>query len=1051
MAHAVDRFTLPTSVITQSFAAESLAEPASIVVSADDHSPDNSVRRQLSARKRDQDSPSERQPTLSSSTGRMPNNSSSHNAVLNPEATDFMPVTRMSGKRKASSSIKSERSTSSDFDVPAAANGPIIRWGDLFGIKQVGPTTTSMLDGATDDLENDDDLAVVMRALYAPGSLPPSRSSRIAAFDIIRELTSIKQRGLELSHLLPKLSVMLISRHGSAQQRTDLRYLPLCLTLATGASGAENEYAILPQHLERIQRISDSCSRSQVSWPACQLPVEIFELVTKCLARDDVKSMRLVNHEFEQKVSRCLFYTSVVPFNPELFDMISEDTMTSMKRALSGKGRGKSRVKASRPGLREPRSMTLDKLHWQNTREDQEGKMYNGNGLRVFQGFGPYIKRFGMSFEVSEAQLHHAPPKRELDQVEAYHGLYSWPPSQYTRFTSLAGLERTADETPRMKAAFANLKIVQELALSLDSGLGWLVGPDRSIHAQVFHRPSRIFGTSHKALDHSAQAAEEFWAALQQSQATFDHNFNPKEVTLGYRELDGVLDDLNGLRGTPYSNPKTWSSVDISRVAPDKVHMLSGTGVIYTTSNPEPLRCSEAGVTPNDLKKEQKEWLLETEWAQRAFLESYVLAVMDNAHVFANVTTFNMAKLSSCFLGMISRKELWQALPCLEHVILHVSPDWRSVAKDDAGMAETTSQDPSRAVHLFHNILKHRISFIKTVKRLSIGWVGGGERGEGMFARNKNVLPAPTAELEHSTANSSVLGLTFEFVEHLTLTNCWVTPPMLTGLVRNHANAALRKLTLDSVSLTAHPRFPPGAFAAHQAAQLQAHAPLPPPPPPALHNTTGNAQAQQLPQMGPWLTPAQQQALSAHLSLPAPNAVNAHDATMQPHWTDGHREGSWPDVLNNLSPGPVFADYLPKPQPRKEARPTRPTTALQTLEFISCGYAKLASNLTFDQQVFDRDIILCGRGTSEWFRLRTCALRPHMMARDDVYLGDIVQRMPQRELNALRFAWGCREGWEDASEAEEAEYDGRLPGGTGRFSGVVGRDMALVRRPLPCG
>lgn len=46
--------------------------------------------------------------------------------------------------------------------------------------------------------------------------------------------------------------------------------------------------------------------------------------------------------------------------------------------------------------------------------------------------------------------------------------------------------------------------------------------------------------------------------------------------------------------------------------------------------------------------------------------------------------------------------------------------------------------------------------------------------------------------------------------------------------------------------------------------------------------------------------------------------------------------------------------------------------------------------------------------------------------------------MPARELEALLLVWGLREGWEDEEKAEEAEWDGHLPGGTGRFSGVVG-------------
>ena len=57
--------------------------------------------------------------------------------------------------------------------------------------------------------------------------------------------------------------------------------------------------------------------------------------------------------------------------------------------------------------------------------------------------------------------------------------------------------------------------------------------------------------------------------------------------------------------------------------------------------------------------------------------------------------------------------------------------------------------------------------------------------------------------------------------------------------------------------------------------------------------------------------------------------------------------------------------------------------------------------------------------------------------------------MPRRELDALLFAWGLTEGWEDREKAEEAEYDGLLAGGTGRFSGTIDAEMALVGQPAP--
>ena len=82
---------------------------------------------------------------------------------------------------------------------------------------------------------------------------------------------------------------------------------------------------------------------------------------------------------------------------------------------------------------------------------------------------------------------------------------------------------------------------------------------------------------------------------------------------------------------------------------------------------------------------------------------------------------------------------------------------------------------------------------------------------------------------------------------------------------------------------------------------------------------------------------------------------------------------------------------------------------------------------------------------SAWFRTRWGILKSSMMTTNDRNIGQIVQHMPLREVNALQFAWGLTEGWQkDPSKAEEPEFDGFLPGGYGRISGTIEKDMALV-------
>jgi hypothetical protein len=148
-------------------------------------------------------------------------------------------------------------------------------------------------------------------------------------------------------------------------------------------------------------------------------------------------------------------------------------------------------------------------------------------------------------------------------------------------------------------------------------------------------------------------------------------------------------------------------------------------------------------------------------------------------------------------------------------------------------------------------------------------------------------------------------------------------------------------------------------------------------------------------------------------------------------------------MVDMISPGPVLDDYLPAPQPWEEQLPRRPETNLRTIEFISCGYAKLLHHTSFDQTVIEPDIDHI-HTMSPWFRARYTSLKPLMLETRDRYIAQIVQYMRPRELDALQFGWGLTQGWSDHNKAQEVEFDGLLPGGTGRFSGTIDHGMALV-------
>lgn len=917
----------------------------------------------------------------------------------------------------------------------------------------------------------------------------------------------------------------------SSQGAYRIRYLPLCSAYPATLSRKPSDprqLTILPSHRAKIDQSQASRTTPEYVWPVDKLPVELFDLITEHLSRDDVKCMRLVNREFERKTSRSLFYTSVVPFNTELYDMIDDDKKPGTRMpppVLNGRGKESAIPSCQGSSLSQ---MDSRYLQWQNAKDDKEGKVYKGHGLRVFRGFGPHIKRFGMSFEVSENQLSQPLSKKDLDHVVSYYGSYDWPSQYYTRFANLAGLENTADESSRMKAAFSNLEIVQELGLSIDNGLGWLSGPDKSVRTRLFQRPSPVFGSTHRVPDRAHQEAAEFWSALKCSHGTFGTSDNLTELQLEAASIPTSPSDILGLRDTIYADTQLWSAISHSKLASaEHAPHLPLPGVIFTTSRGKDAVDSEMmrpALVPNTLSKTQKEWLLETQWAQQAFMESYMLAVIENPANFTKVSTLNIARISSRFMSLLSRTYFWDALPSLSDVSILASADWRSVEKDDSGLVNVQLEYPSNAVRVFHkDILRDRISPRRSIKRLRIGWVGGGEHAEGMFARNSNILPAPITPIEHCTANSSVFGLLFPHVEHLTLKNCWISPPILEGLVKVHSNHALKKLTLDSVSLTTHPKFPPNQHAAHAAAaqpappvQLANPGPaftqgpafvlggnlqplqLPPPPnliglnPQQIHAAQNQwvAQVQQMQQMftaqqnaplgmvanqplnflnfpplppaggantaGGWHMPHP----PAHMpAMPVPGfpapAIPATNLppTLSPHWTDHHREGSWPQVLDAISPGASFTDYQPR-RPSLEPQPdVRATTNLRVIKLESCGYVKLPRHTAFDQSALDNMANNPDLATSQWpsrtpwFNKKHQALKGMMMDPRDRYLGNIVPAMPLREFDALHFAWGLTQGWQDEEAAEEALFDGYPPGGTGRIRGVIERGMALIGTP----
>jgi len=900
---------------------------------------------------------------------------------------------------------------------------------------------------------------------------------------------------------------------------------------------------------EPKQLVQDTSGR-----PEWKLPVELIELIAEHLNRDDIKALRLVSRELNRNVSQVIFQTVVVPFNTEIYGMLGQDANHDLK--------GKRRARFEKPGY-----------YWKNANGDE---VYNGHGLDVFRGFGRHIRKFGMSFQVNEDSLSMPPVKSLTEKKTSFWGTYDWPFEEYRRFDAVAGLETAADETPRMTVAFSELTKVKELALSVDSGLGWLSGPDKSIRARVLQKPSSVFGNSKPIPDRRAQAQQELWNHIE----TAHHKAGSDVRIAMLYKMDtqrpfSELKDANVLADVqpeiPYLDPQIIQGAPPQDTSDmpiptsfDDPYILErfvspppplGTGVLFTS----PMSTSDGGmlmspIIPSTLTKPQKEWLMETEWAQRAFMSSYMLSVIDNPATFQPVHTLNISGLSDRYLPMLNRVDFWDALPSLRNVTLMVIPGWRTVHKDEAGFVDAPKINPVQGINLVFDLLRDHVACRPNIRNLTAGWVTGGEHAEGLYARNRLLFPAPVMDLRVRAANPVSFQpaalvetdethlraslLHFPHLEQLTLKNCWITPPALLQFVKIHDSHSLQKLVLDSVSLTAilHPNPDPNqvahafnAFAFHngpppgvgglwgalggqqaQPAQLmpnqhqfllttintlqaqlqqlhanavgfqqnqvnvlqnilqlhlqnlqlaaqgqvQAHPPAPVPvhPPQALmqHQLMQNFQAAipQHPQ------PAQPHAANIinsvahiaaqvhtlqhqigagqqllHVAIPASANFMTPQATLriQP------REGSWMSIIDQISPGTNLSDFE---NDHCKADSDR-VTSLNTIEFVSCGYAKLP------QTSFDQSAIDVGNGFAAMLRAvptfhkRMAALAPAMLSPKWSYLGEIVQDVAAWELTALEAGWNLRTGWDDKEAARAVEFDGLLPGGTGRFTGIV--------------
>lgn len=534
-----------------------------------------------------------------------------------------------------------------------------------------------------------------------------------------------------------------------------------------------------------------------------------------------------------------------------------------------------------------------------------------------------------------------------------------------------------------MVTAFSHLSEVSELGLSLDGGLGWLVGPDQSDRAKIFSSPPEVFGSRFPPSSAVVRRRCLEWSRIKPQQSSSDSAQSNSEDREDYPPL--VFGGLN-----LESQARATADEEISNV------------------------CIER--KPHRLTMAQQEWLLETHWAQNAFLTSWCMAIVDNTATFKKLKVLKIARLSSRYLETLKRLDFWTALKNLDDVTLMVLPDWRDVSRFQ-GSPQTLPILPSAASDSLFDLLQQCIACQENVTKLKIGYAAGGERAQGIHARNKHIVHAPIVVFTQPQKEVNEVSkiLTLPHVEHLTITNCWSTPDILKLFVLRMRDTRLRTLVLDSFSLTA----------ATSKVQIV----------PTLQDTSSSIfgegeAASEMPVPDLIASSYTRRLYERRFLNPNPGPVAA--------WltTKPVKNGSWLDVINTLTPGETLDEKRFLFDLDDQPPPPRYLGSLREIKFKSCGYVRLKKLQTFDQTSLDRLGPLDPNPVPSLSR-RAITLSFSMMLNEDKFLGQIVPSMELEEKILLSMAFGMTHGWGDDEARLHTREDNQPLGGSGRFNGSV--------------
>ena len=234
---------------------------------------------------------------------------------------------------------------------------------------------------------------------YHQQTTPGTPNAILASLNTISSATQAHTKSediLYLSHLIPRR----FSQHKHRELldifRNHAPYVPMVLTTPTFQTALMQSYARYGYLSSpgAISPFKSPVGPNGQGWPKDRIPVEVMETIAQYLPHDTIQNMRLVNHEFEMKISHVAFKTVVVPFRPEIYGMMVHDSKNDKKHDPKGKGKAKA-----------------------TDSDDEDNELYSVggyykiktqdvyDGMKIFEAWGSHIRQFGMTFEIDAGKL----------------------------------------------------------------------------------------------------------------------------------------------------------------------------------------------------------------------------------------------------------------------------------------------------------------------------------------------------------------------------------------------------------------------------------------------------------------------------------------------------------------------------------------------------------------------------------------------------------------------------------------------------------------------